>query len=231
MFTELASTGLDCLLVNDGSGDHYSQIIRNIARQYSWVSLLERGDNGGKGAAIKTGMAEAMQRGYTHVLQVDADWQHELNDIPTLLSLSKDHPEAVISGAPEFVDVPAIRYYGRYLTHVWVWINTLSTDIQDGMCGFRVYPLQSSLEIINNSPIGDRMDFDTEILVRLHWIGVEVVQFPTVVSYPVDGISHFRAVADNLLISWMHTRLFFGMLRRLPTLLKRRINRRCGSLG
>ena len=66
------------------------------------------------------------------------------------------------------------------------------------------------------------MDFDPEILVRLHWRGVPVIQFPTPVSYPMDGISHFRVLRDNLIISWMHTRLFFGMLLRLPCLLARR---------
>ncbi len=228
---QLATTGLDCLFVNDGSGSHCSQVMRDISQKHDWIILLERGENGGKGAAVKTGMAEAMQRGYTHVLQVDADGQHELKDIPTLLSLSKEHPEAVISGSPEFRDVPAIRYYGRYLTHVWVWINTLSMDIQDAMCGFRVYPLRSSLELIDKTRIGNYMDFDTEILVRLHWQGVEVIQFPTVVSYPIDGISHFRALQDNLLISWMHTRLFFGMLQRLPMLSMRLIKKSGGRHG
>ena len=69
--------------------------------------------------------------------------------------------------------------------------------------------------------IYDNYGFDTEILVRLHWLDVAVIQFPTTVCYPRDGVSHFRALRDNLLISWMHTRLFFGMLLRLPQLLGR----------
>ena len=213
---------LHCLMVNDGSAAPCSQVMREIAREHSWVSLVEREKNGGKGAAVKLGMTRAARLGYTHVLQVDADGQHELSDIPRLLALSATHPEAVISGLPCFRDAPAIRYYGRYLTHIQVWINTLSLDIRDSMCGFRVYPLDSALEVIRGSRVGNRMDFDPEILVRLHWRGVPVIQFPTPVSYPMDGISHFRGLQDNLLISWMHTRLFFGMLLRLPCLLTRR---------
>ena len=218
----LSTTGLHCLLVNDGSNEPCSQIMRDIARDHDWVSLLERDKNGGKGAAVKSGMFEAARLGYTHVLQVDADGQHDLADIPRLLELSGQQPRAVVSGAPYFKDAPAIRYYGRYLTHIWVWINTLSLDIQDSMCGFRVYPLDSCLHIIRNFHVGNRMDFDPEILVRLHWQGVAVVQFSTPVSYPLDGISHFRGFQDNALISWMHTRLFFGMLQRLPRLLTRK---------
>ena len=130
---------LHCLMVNDGSAAPCRKVIREIAREHSWVSLVEREKNGGKGAAVKLGMIRAARLGYTHVLQVDADGQHELSDIPRLLALSATHPEAVISGLPCFKDAPAIRYYGRYLTHIQVWINTLSLDIRDSMCGFRVY--------------------------------------------------------------------------------------------
>ena len=221
----VSTTGLPALLVNDGSAQRSTDIMRGLARQYDWVSLVEREENGGKGAAVKTGLAEAARLGYSHVLQLDADGQHNMNDIPRLLDLSALNPGAIVSGAPIFKDVPAIRFYGRYLTHVLVWIHTLSLDIEDSMCGFRVYPLASTLAIINNSRVGDRMDFDPEILVRLHWAGVPVVQFRTPVSYPMDGVSHFRGLADNALITWMHARLFLGMLWRLPQLLARRMHR------
>ncbi|MCL4104151.1 UNVERIFIED_CONTAM: hypothetical protein GTU68_035013 [Idotea baltica] len=200
--------------------------MREIANTYSWVSLVERIDNGGKGAAVKAGMKAANDQGFTHILQIDADDQHDTNDIPRILSLSETHPQAVISGKPVYRNVPKIRYYGRYLTHIWVWINTLSLEIQDSMCGFRIYPLASSLGVVNSERVGNRMDFDTEILVRLHWQGVQVVQFPTLVTYPADGISHFRGLSDNILISWMHTRLFFGMLQRLPRLLTKKGSKR-----
>jgi signal transduction histidine kinase len=66
------------------------------------------------------------------------------------------------------------------------------------------------------------MDFDTEVMVRLYWQGVQSRFLPTRVTYPVDGVSHFDALRDNLRISWMHTRLFFGMLPRIPRLLRQR---------
>jgi len=155
---------------------------------------------------------------------LDADGQHDLTDVPRLLALAESRPDAVISGAPDYRNVPLLRLYGRYLTHIWVWINTLSLEIKDSMCGFRVYPLTATINVLQSARTGDRMDFDPEILVRLHWDGVKVIQVLTVVTYPQDGISHFRGLKDNMLISWAHTRLFFGMIRRLPRLLRR--NRR-----
>jgi glycosyltransferase involved in cell wall biosynthesis len=137
--------------------------------------------------------------------------------------LAAAHPEAVICGVPQYdASVPKGRLYGRYLTHVWVWINTLSFAIRDSMCGFRLYPLRAVAELAEREPIGQRMDFDTEVLVRLYWRGREVVNLPTPVTYPRDGVSHFDVWRDNLRISRMHARLFFGMLLRAPRLLLRR---------
>ena len=90
------------------------------------------------------------------------------------------------------------------------------------MCGFRVYPLAPTMTLIDQETVGLRMDFDTEIAVRLMWRGVRVINLPTRVHYPADGVSHFDVWRDNLRISWMHTRLFFGMVRRLPRLLVRK---------
>jgi hypothetical protein len=67
------------------------------------------------------------------------------------------------------------------------------------------------------------MDFDPEVLVRLHWRGVEMVNVPTHVTYPRDGVSHFRYGFDNLLIVAMYARLFVGMLLRSPLLLWRKL--------
>jgi hypothetical protein len=91
------------------------------------------------------------------------------------------------------------------------------------MCGFRVYPLPAVVSLIDSARLGRRMDFDPEVLVRLHWRGVPIVNRPTRVTYPSDGVSHFRLWRDNALISAMHARLFLGMLLRLPWLLWRKV--------
>ena len=90
------------------------------------------------------------------------------------------------------------------------------------MLGFRVYPIAPVIELMKRQRIGARMNFDTDILVRLYWQGLNVVNLPTRVAYPIDGVSHFRVFFDNVLITRMHTILFFGMLLRLPKLLARK---------
>ena len=90
------------------------------------------------------------------------------------------------------------------------------------MCGFRVYPVGAVLAALDGRRPGPGMEFDAEALVRAHWAGIPLVFVPTAVTYPEGGVSHFRMVRDNVRIAAMHTRLFFGMLLRLPALLARR---------
>lgn len=214
---------LPCLLVDDGSHQPCADVLQELAAHHApRVGLLRLQPNQGKGAAMLAGFRTVAGYGATHVLQIDADGQHDGADIPRFIAAAAQAPEAVISGQAVYDEsVPKGRLYGRYLTHVWVWINTLSLAVKDSMCGFRVYPLAPVLELIEAEPIGQRMDFDSDILVRLVWRGVPVVNLPTRVHYPADGVSHFDLWRDNLRISRMHARLFFGMLRRLPRLLRR----------
>jgi glycosyltransferase involved in cell wall biosynthesis len=214
---------LPCILVDDGSSPACAQVLDNLAATHAGqVTLVRHAVNGGKGAAVLTGFQQAAKDGYTHALQIDADGQHNVADIPKFLQLAQAHPDVVVSGYPVYDEsVPKARLYGRYLTHIWVWINTLSFQIRDSMCGFRVYPIASVLALAARQNVGKRMNFDTDVLVRLYWDGLRVLNLPTRVSYPLDGVSHFRVWLDNVLITRMHTVLFFGMLLRIPRLLAR----------
>jgi glycosyltransferase involved in cell wall biosynthesis len=216
---------LPCVLVDDASSPSCATALDALAIAHpGQVTLLRHAVNRGKGGAVLTGVHHAAAAGYTHTLQIDADGQHCTDDIPRFLQQAAAKLQSVIAGCPQYDDsVPSVRFYARYLTHVWVWINTLSLDIRDSMCGFRVYPLPSLMRLAQRKQLGERMDFDTEVLVRLYWDGVPIVNLPTRVTYPTDGISHFRVGLDNLLISRMHATLFFGMLWRAPRLLGRRL--------
>lgn len=219
----LTALGLPCVLVDDGSAPSCAAVLDALAARPD-THLLRRARNGGKGAAVQDGLRAARGLGYSHALQVDADGQHALDDADAFARASRARPNALICGAPVYGDdVPRGRLYGRWLTRVWVWINTLSLDIPDAMCGFRVYPLDPVLRVIEGVQAGRRMDFDIAILVRLHWRGVSMVWLPTRVVYPEGGVSHFKTLRDNLLISRMHARLFCGMLARSPALLLRRL--------
>ncbi|MEN7527337.1 MULTISPECIES: glycosyltransferase family 2 protein [unclassified Cupriavidus] len=214
-----------CLLVDDGSGPACEQVLRELAAAHPGrVRLVRLPQNQGKGAALMAGFRAAAELGYTHALQIDADGQHDAACIPQFLALAEAAPEALICGHPVYDEsVPKHRLYGRYLTHVSVWINTLSFEIRDSMCGMRVYPLPAVTRLMREVNLGHRMEFDTEVAVHLVWRGVRVVNVPTRVTYPADGVSHFDLLHDNVRIARMHARLFVGMLLRMPRLLWRKV--------
>jgi len=226
--TTLLPHGYPVILVDDGSSEICARVLTELAQAHSaQVELLVLPHNRGKGGAVKAGLRHALEAGYTHAVQIDADGQHDLTDLPAFIRTAEAKPEQLISGYPIYDDsVPALRYYSRYLTHIWVWINTLSLQIRDTMCGFRVYPLQAVVAMCERQALGNRMQFDTEVMVHWYWQGGSVSSIPTRVQYPIDGVSHFDAWRDNVLISRMHARLFFGMLRRLPSLLRRTLSGR-----
>ncbi len=219
----LAETGLPCLLIDDGSDADNARDLETLAGERDWLELIRLERNSGKGVAVIHGLRAAARHGYTHALQIDADGQHDPADIPALIKAAQAEPEALISGRPRYGDdIPRARLYGRYLTHAMVWLQTLSFSIKDSMCGFRVYPLGPTLALLERAGVGKRMDFDTEIMVRLYWQGTPVRFVDTRVVYPPGGVSHFAVLGDNLRISAMHTRLTLGMLWRLPRLLSGR---------
>ncbi|KFK95445.1 MULTISPECIES: glycosyltransferase [unclassified Serratia (in: enterobacteria)] len=223
VIARLQPFGLPCLIVDDGSDETTRQQLEHLTANHRDLTLVRLAHNAGKGAAVIYGLQEAARRGFTHAVQVDADGQHTIEDIPQLLGLAQQHPEALISGQPIYDNsIPRSRLYGRWITHFWVWIETLSFQLKDSMCGFRVYPIAPTLRLAQKTTLGKRMDFDTEVMVRLYWQGNGSYFVPTRVTYPQDGLSHFDALKDNCRISLMHTRLFFGMLPRIPSLLFRR---------
>lgn len=222
----LAAHGLPVIIVDDGSNTETRAILDTLVAGRDDLRLIRLPRNGGKGAALTAGFLAAHDAGHSHVLQIDADGQHDTADVPRFLAESASAPEAMICGRPVYDDsVPKARLYGRYVTHACVWLETLSFDIDDSMCGYRLYPLAATRAEIARKALPTRMDFDTEIAVRLHWRGVPVRNVPTRVTYPEDGLSHFRMWRDNVRISAMHTRLILGMLPRAPRLVMRRLAR------
>jgi polyprenyl-phospho-N-acetylgalactosaminyl synthase len=211
---EAVGRHLPVLVVDDGSAEPARGVLDGIAAGGA-ATLLRHDRNRGKGAAVKTGLAAARDRGFTHALQVDADGQHDLADVPRFLEASREAPAALVLGQPVFdASVPPGRLRGRKVSIFWTTVETGGRVIADPICGFRVYPVEAALRA---GARGDRMDFDAEIAVRMVWGGSPVVNLPTRVRYlsaEEGGVSHFHMFRDNVRISWAHARLCtLGLLR------------------
>jgi hypothetical protein len=223
----LAAAGLPVIMVDDGNDAETKALLTDCAAKTPGVTLVSLERNRGKGGAAIKGLEKAAEMGMTHVLMIDADGQHDAGKAAFFLEESAKHPDMIICGYPEFdKTAPKSRVTGRKISNFWAAVVTLSTELKDVLCGFRVYPVDASLRAIRCLFIDKRMGFDPEILVRLYWKKVFPVFHPIKVNYPQGGISNFHIVRDNISISFMFGRLFAGMLLRSPLLIARNINRK-----
>jgi len=219
----LRGEGLAVFVVDDGSDSPAAESLAALNAPQDDVHVHRLLVNQGKGGAVMEGFRLAREAGYSHALQVDADGQHDLDALPVMLAQARANPCALIAGRPIFdTSMPRGRRIGRWITHVWVCVETLSPHVHDSMCGFRLYPLDAVARAVDGVSLGRRMDFDTEIMVRMIWQGTAVIEVPVRVIYPPDNTSNFDLWRDNLSISWMHTKLVCLMLLKLPMLLARR---------
>jgi glycosyltransferase involved in cell wall biosynthesis len=213
-------------VVVDGSDDGTAQELERMARQDPGLKVMVLPANLGKGAAILHGSLQALREGFTHILAMDADGQHPADRICDFMEASAAHPRCMILGEPIFDDsAPLVRVRGRKISNFWSNLETLWAGVHDSLFGFRVYPLAPLVAVMRNNRWMRRFDFDVEVAVRLVWRGVMPVNIPTAVRYlsrEEGGVSHFHYVRDNVLLTWMHSRLFAGFLLRLPLLLVRR---------
>jgi glycosyltransferase involved in cell wall biosynthesis len=222
----LATFGLPVIMVDDGNDADTHSLLVQCAAKTPGTALVSLKKNSGKGCAVAAGFKKAAELGLTHVLQIDADGQHDDGKAAFFLEESARHPDMIICGYPEFDETaPKGRVNGRKISNFWAAIVTLSTELREVLCGFRVYPVDASLRITRNLFLDKRMGFDPEILVRLYWKKVFPLYHPIKVSYPSGGISNFNMVRDNIRISWMFTRLCVGMLLRLPLLIAMKVKR------
>jgi glycosyltransferase involved in cell wall biosynthesis len=213
---------LPCLIIDDGSAEPTRDALRRVTASREDTEVVRRAQNGGKGAALKTGYRVAQARGFTHVVQLDADGQHNTADVPLFLAAMRARPDALVLGVPEFdQSAPLARIYARQLSRGLVWLACLSRAVPDPLCGFRGVPLAPMLEVLAQNPTGDWMDFEPEIAVRMVWHGTPVATLSTRVIYPPDGISHFSIARDYPRLAWVYARLVAGMIPRAPELWSR----------
>lgn len=216
-------------VVVDGSTDDTPRGLKALAQDDPGLRVLELAHNSGKGAAVLHGLDAAAAEGFTHALTMDSDGQHPADLIPTFMAASARQPQAMVLGKPVFdASAPALRVNGRKVSNGWADLETLWSGIGDSLYGFRVYPIEPLRQVMKRQRWMRRFDFDPEAVVRMCWRGVRPVNLPAPVKYfsPGEGgVSHFNYLRDNLLLTWMHSRLFVGFVLRLPLLLWRRLSR------
>ncbi|MEM1143660.1 MAG: glycosyltransferase family 2 protein [Pseudomonadota bacterium] len=235
---KLMSSGVPVIVVDDGSDIGQREKLRALLATYPDASLHFTERNEGKGAAFFKGVDIAGALGFTHVVQIDADGQHDAKQLVEFIGQSCAYPRALICGAPIFDDdAPRARVYGRRVTDFFVMLETLSLAIRDSLCGYRVYPLDALGELRSRYSFAEGMGIDTDLIVKFSWEGVPIRFLDTRIVYGEGGVSHFRYFGDNLRLVRLHVRLLWGAFFRIPRFLfgrrrlKPSIDHRRGSTG
>ncbi|MDB6168050.1 MAG: glycosyl transferase family 2 [Verrucomicrobia bacterium] len=198
-------------VVIDGSDDGSAAPVQAMARTDSRLRVIVRDRNGGKGAAVLTGVDAALAEGFTHVLTMDADGQHPASHLPEFMAASQQSPAALVLGRPVFgPEVPLERLHGRKLSVGLARMEILGPGIDDPLFGFRVYPAAALARTLRSTRRARGFDFDPEVAVRMVWAGAPTINLPAPCRYLAraeGGVSHFHYLRDNLKLIWLHARL------------------------
>ena len=223
---EVMSVWQPVIVVNDGSTDGSADNVVRLAQTEPGLHVLAQPRNTGKGAAVFAAFNYAVDRGWTQAAVFDADGQHDSSDLPALMATAAENSVALVMGVPQFGDdAPASHMLGHALADFFARIETLRPSLGDSLFGLRVYPMLSSIRAMKRIRGGRRFDFDTQMAVRLPWLGVPTVKVPAKVHYPAGRARHFRYLRDNLLLLRVHFWLLLRSVFIWPKLLWRKLTK------
>lgn len=190
------------LVVDDGSSVPVADLLTGLA-----VELVRHERNQGKGAALLTAARWGLEHDFSHMVCLDADGQHDPDDLPGFFAAIEEEPQAVFVGHRDFdqQSIPGSSRFGRQFSNFWLRLQT-GSQIRDSQSGFRAYPLVIFRHL---NFWTRRYNFEVEVLVRAAWAGLPLKDLDIAVYYPPadERISHFRKVMDNWRLTLLNTHL------------------------
>jgi glycosyltransferase involved in cell wall biosynthesis len=191
---------LPVIVVDDGSTDSTPHVLASL----SGVTVIRHKENQGKGASLLTGFAAALRLA-DWAITIDADGQHDPEDIPSLIQAVPRGQRPLVIGkrvGMGHANVPWTSRWGRRFANFWVW-TSCGRWLSDSQSGFRVYPLPETLHLVTKTK---RYQFEVEVLARAVWSGIPIIEAPVRALYgPIEErVSHFRPWLDF----WRNTRTF-----------------------
>jgi glycosyltransferase involved in cell wall biosynthesis len=185
------------VVIDDGSGDTTGEVARAAG-----AVVLRHAVNRGKGGALKTGFAWALENGYDGVVTLDADGQHLASEIAKFLKAAEapDAADLIIGGRSHLFEqmLPRRRMANRF--SAWSIAKASGVAITDSQSGFRFYSARLIRDIELRT---DGFDLESEVIVRAGRAGYAIATIPIELGF-VDGVatSHYRPLLDTLRIAW-----------------------------
>lgn len=197
----------DVIVIDDGSTDSTAEALEGLP-----VEIIRHKLNRGKGWRLAEGLAHAAARGADGVLTLDADGQHDPDDIPAFLAAAQAHPGALVLGdrSSDRMSIPFSRRAAIGFGDFFIgW--AARRPIRDAQCGMRLYPAAVAAELDVPQCERERFVFETAILLRAALAGKRFVRVPIRARYHgfQQRPSHFRPIVDTLEIARVVTRLLW----------------------
>ncbi len=182
-------------VIDDGSTDGSGELARAAG-----ALVLTHSRNRGKGAALRTAMAHALQCGFDVAVTLDADAQHPPAEAARL-AMNPPDPHALVLGIRDLVKARAPRpnQISNRISNFYLSLYT-GKRLADTQCGLRRYPLASTLALRGRD---DGYAFEAEIIIRAIAAKVRIVEVPIEVIYPPEHerVTHFDSLRDPVRIT------------------------------
>jgi len=193
----------DLIVVDDGSTDGTAAELEGMR-----LTVISNGENLGKGASLWRGFAVALAEGADAVVTLDADAQHQPEDIPRLVEAWRAQPGRIVIGARvlDRDNAPPLRAFANRFANFWVaW--AAGCRVIDSQSGFRVYPAALLRRVKVAHGPGARFAFESEILIEAGRAGVRSAAVPIAAIYPPQArASYYRSAVDTArivrMIAW-----------------------------
>ena len=199
----IAEKGYNVILVNDGSKDKTLELAIESKRKYpNQIFVVSHVINRGLGAALKTGMVVALNKGAKYIVTFDADGQHEIEDIPKVCKPLKEGEADVVIGARPFEDMPLSKSFANYIMNALTLIF-YGRNVKDSQSGLRAFTAHAA-DVINivSRGYGVSSEFIKEISdknLRLAEVTITTIYTPETQNKGTDAIVGLRILTKMVI--------------------------------
>jgi len=189
---------LDIIVINDGSTDNTDSVLKELKESLeNKLTVINHEINQGKGEALKTGFNYVINNNHSGVITIDADGQHDVDEIQNFLDeIEKSNPDLIVgSRFNNTKGMPYIRRFVNYFTS-WIISGIAGKKIADVQSGYRFL----NLKVLKNIKL-ETKNFDTEpeILLKAGWSDYHIKNIPIKTIYHLDEFkSHVNPVKDTI---------------------------------